>query len=181
MSTPRSRSTSSSTATPVPTRTPRRRPRRRPGGSSGSLALLLPPRPLRTPVPSLTSVSLLLHLHCFGELYDTSAGHLSANALLFCSPRIRWLNCAARAQAISSENASLRCTPSGANQGRPTHSQQRPHRTIARRAACEMSIEILLKNHTDFNPSDQHTASLRSHFARRGNSSQAIWLQRDFV
>jgi hypothetical protein len=90
---------------------------------------------------------------------------------LFCSPRIRWLDCAARAQAISSENARLRCRPGGANQGRPTYSQQRPHRTIARRAACEMSIAILQKNHTDFNCSDQHPASLRSHLARRGNSS----------
>jgi hypothetical protein len=29
--------------------------------------------------------------------------------------------------------------------------------------------------------SHQHPAPLRSHFARRGNPSQAIWLQRDFV
>jgi hypothetical protein len=101
---------------------------------------------------------------------------------LFCpSTRIRWLANAARAQAISSGNARLRCSRGGPNQGRPTHSQQRPHQTIARRAACEMSIAILQRKRTDIRRSHQHPASLRSHFARRGNSSQAIWLQRDLV
>jgi hypothetical protein len=65
--------------------------------------------------------------------------------------------------------------------GDPHRLHHGPHRTIARCAACEMSITILLNNFTDFNRSHQHPASHRSHHQRRRHSSQALWLQRDLV
>jgi hypothetical protein len=133
-------------------------------------------------VPDERTYSIFLHpARLFCSRITSPLRNASECSLCFARARIRWLQKALSVLKLSQPNASLRCSRRGANQGRPTHLQQRPHQTIVRRAACEMSIAILQTIVANIHRSHQHPASHRSHHQRRRHSSQALWLQRDLV